>query len=479
MISIPGWSQNIHRSACDGDIAQIDSLLQTVDINERSNTNSTPLHIAAFCGQVEVVHFLIEKGADVDARNTYEDVALHYAISARDSTIVRNLIDTGAELDVVNADNVTPVFQAIRFDNLMLTNMLVESGADVNLGKSPLHDAVLNNNIETLKLAINDDTNIDPTNEYENTPLAIAIRQGSDEIMEFLVSKGADIEKTEALEYNLKGPYAGQQVPDSVATVFAKGFISTENFVHTPAFNPDQTEIYYTLESTLAHGGTIMVTRLVDGTWTQPVPTDIEGNYREIDPFITNDGKKLLYSSNRPVDGNEDQNNIDLWMVNIDGERWSDPIHLGEKVNTEYPDWFPTLSDSDNLFFSTGPSSSSNIVFSQFRDGEYQEAVSLGDSVNSPSRDYDPLIAPDESYVIFSSNRPGGFGSVDLYVSYKKEDGAWTMAKNMGETVNTSIIEFAPKLSSDGKYLFFNRGADIYWVDAKIIEDMREKNTNK
>ena len=153
-----------------------------------------------------------------------------------------------------------------------------------------------------------------------------------------------------------------------------------------------------------------MVTRYVDGKWTKPEPADIEGAYREIDPFITNDGSKLFYSSNRPVNGIEDETNIDLWMVNINGEEWSEPIHLGNKVNTEYLDWFPTLSDRGTLFFSTGPNRSSNIVYSLMEDGEYGEPISLGDSVNSSSRDYDPLIAPDESFVIFSSNRPGALG---------------------------------------------------------------------
>lgn len=464
-------AQTIHRAACDGNLDQLDSVLTTTDINITNGTESTALQLAAYCRQSEAFHFLLEKGADIHITNRFEETALYYAIRARDSVMVQSLMDRGALLDIVNAENISPLFRTVQSDNLQLLTMLLEAGADINLGKSPLHDAVLNDNLEILKLIVNEDTELDLINNYKNTPLAIAQRQGSTEIAEFLISKGADESRVQ--DFNLSGSYAGQNVPTNEALIFAPGFISAENFVHTVAFNPDQTKIYYTLESRLAHGGTIMVTSLIDGKWAEPVPSDIEGNYREIDPFITRDGKRLYYSSNRPVNGVEDENNIDLWMINIEGNTWGNPIHLGAKVNTEYLDWFPTLSDNGNLYFSTGPNPSSNIVLSRFEDGEYQEAISLGDSVNSASRDYDPFIAPDESFVIFSSNRPGGFGSVDLYISYKKNDGSWTRAKNMGETINTQSAEFASKLSYDGKYLFFNRGGEIFWIDAGIISDLK------
>ena len=94
-----------------------------------------------------------------------------------------------------------------------------------------------------------------------------------------------------------------------------------------------------------------------------------------------------------------------------------------------------------------------------------------------------------------------GFGGVDLFVSFKKEDGSWTKGKNMGADINSSATEYCPTVSPDGKYFFFtsNRKAyksysetpltyeekirilnshgnglgDIYWVDARIIEELK------
>jgi len=89
----------------------------------------------------------------------------------------------------------------------------------------------------------------------------------------------------------------------------------------------------------------------------------------------------------------------------------------------------------------------------------------------------DPLIAPDESYLIFAAKWKKGYGELDLYVSFKKENGSWTIPKNIKE-LNTEGIELAPALSPEGKYLFFTRRSafrtltpsKIYWVNAEIID---------
>ena len=204
---VTSFAQNIHSAACDGNIVQINSLLQKVDINLQNRTESTALHLAAFCRQVEAFNFLVEKGADINVVNRFGETALYYAIRARDSSMVLRLIEMGTPLDMVNEENTTPLFRTVQSDNPQLLKMLLKAGADPNLCKSALHDAVLNENLEILKLIITDQTELDPINHYENTPLAIAIRQNSTEIEEYLLSRGADAKKVK--KYNLTGEYAG------------------------------------------------------------------------------------------------------------------------------------------------------------------------------------------------------------------------------------------------------------------------------
>ena len=97
-----------------------------------------------------------------------------------------------------------------------------------------------------------------------------------------------------------------------------------------------------------------------------------------------------------------------------------------------------------------------------------------GNEVNSEEYDMQPYIAPDESYIIISRLCIEG---KDLYISFKKNDGSWTKAKNMGERINSEADEFNPYVSPDGKYFFFSRGGgcDYYWVSARVIDELKNK----
>ena len=75
--------------------------------------------------------------------------------------------------------------------------------------------------------------------------------------------------------------------------------------------------------------------------------------------------------------------------------------------------------------------------------------------------------------MIYCAERPDGYGKGDLYISFKDANGQWTKSKTMGNTINTKGYEFCPFVTADGKYLFFSRDGDIYWVDAKIINQVK------
>ena len=463
-------AQNLMRTACDGNLAQLDSMLQHMPVDTVSQNGSTALHAAAYCRQDEVFDYLIEKGANVNARNRYDDTPLLYAAQREQVRMMQVLLEKGAEVNTLNEQEQSPLFIAVRSGSIEMFDLLVKHGADINYGKGLLHRAVIKERLDLVQKLINDQTDLDALNERGNTPLAIALRQGSEKIMEYLIYKGAS--QTKVNFPKLTGAYLGQTKPGTEATMFAPNFISTEDFNHTPAFSPDETELYFTNES--SRGATIMVSRQVDGEWTLPEPADIDGDYREIDPFITADGQRMYFNSNRPIFEGDSSNNMDMWYVEKEADGWGKPQHLGGKLSTEHAEWFPTMASNGNLYFTYGPGRTADIVYSPLSNGKYEEVISLGDAVNSPANDYDPIIAPDESFVVLSSNREGGKGSVDLYVSFRNPDGSWTQAKNLGDRVNTATIEFAPRLSNDGKYLFFNRGADIWWISTEVIEELRE-----
>ena len=93
-----------------------------------------------------------------------------------------------------------------------------------------------------------------------------------------------------------------------------------------------------------------------------------------------------------------------------------------------------------------------------------------------PRYDHDPFIAPDGSYLIWCSDRPGVLGENDLFVSFRTEDGSWTAPLNLGEGVNTAADETRPYVTPDGRFLFFNStvagSRDIFWVDASVFLEL-------
>ena len=124
----------------------------------------------------------------------------------------------------------------------------------------------------------------------------------------------------------------------------------------------------------------------------------------------------------QPIEGNTDFN---IWLVRkIDGE-WSSPVSIGHPVNTEYNECNPSVTADGNMYFQyfTDSGLKSDIYFSPMKNGEYDTPAKLPDEINTEYNDAGPFIAPDESYLLFHSDRPGGYGYMDLYVCFRNPDG--------------------------------------------------------
>ena len=112
--------------------------------------------------------------------------------------------------------------------------------------------------------------------------------------------------------------------------------------------------------------------------------------------------------------------------------------------------------------------------FSSYKNGEYNKPTLLPEPINIMNPlilDYTPYIAPDESYLLFCSNRQNPEKELcHIYISYKNKDGEWAEPVNLSVKMDfTTDSSKFPYVSPDGKYLFFSSGENIYWVDANII----------
>jgi hypothetical protein len=282
----------------------------------------------------------------------------------------------------------------------------------------------------------------------------------------------------------LKGPYLGQPPPGNTPEIFAPGIVSTERKEFMYGFFNNGTLFFFESSIPDLEKDWIYIpvyrTEIKNGNWTKPQTSKKIGRPWIYEYHDAPEGTKIFFAWRKNLDGSGPRMDIDLWKaVKLSGD-WSPPERLSPPVNTEKFDSWPSLSDKETLYFFSsrdGGFGKLDLYCSVLQSGEYQEVENLGQDINSEEHDHDPFIALDESYLLWCSNRPGGFGENDLYIVYRKDNGQWTKPFNLGEQINTSANETRPYVTTDGKYLFFvsdqNRNLDIFWVDAKIIEELK------
>jgi len=276
-------------------------------------------------------------------------------------------------------------------------------------------------------------------------------------------------------------PYASP-TPLPTPVVFAPGVISTGDFESHPAFTPDGATIFFLKDSPNFSYWTIVTSKFENGKWQAPQLAPWSGQYRDADPFITPDGRRLYFISDRPIDDKADKTkrkDLDIWMVEKEGDVWSAPKRLDAPVNSEGNEWFPTIAADGTIYFGSdrpGGLGATDLYRCRLVDGKYQPAENLGPNVNSAADEYEPLINADQSMLIFmASGRPDEKGGGDLYIS-RNVNGQWQPARDLPVPINTPFMEISPKFSPDGKYFFFTSQRTVFrggpLADKKSTDDL-------
>jgi hypothetical protein len=252
----------------------------------------------------------------------------------------------------------------------------------------------------------------------------------------------------------LKGPYLGQKPPGETPEIFAQGIVSTEADEYALEISPSGSEILFT-----RNGSLVLITRQRNGTWNEPVIAPFSGKYIDGESCFSPDGNKIYFCSRRPVPNTKSVRNV--WVSEKIEGIWSEPYHLDNLVHTKAIH-APTVSANGNIY-------DDGIVRFRFVNGAYLPAEKVPQLEGGF-----PFVSPDESYIIFAKRRPGTYNS-DLYIAYHRPDGTWTQSISLGDKINSPAFEGNSFVTADGKYIFFSRKYDIYWMDAKIIEELRPK----
>jgi Tol biopolymer transport system component len=285
------------------------------------------------------------------------------------------------------------------------------------------------------------------------------------------------------LQQPLKGHYLGMKKPGRQAELFAKGIVSTEAYQHSaPAFSPDGNILLWG-EIQRDKPSYLLEMKRVNGEWTSPTPPSFaSGLADDLYPRFSPDGKKLYFTSRRPLPaGFPPLTDCWIWVVDKKVNGWSEPQPLRGAIfqGVEYAH---SVSQKGTICFSFRKQGGKifDLACAKRRGDSYASLELLGSDINTEQTEDGPCLAPDESFLVFESSRPGGLGSNDLYVSFREKDGRWSKPKNMGPGINTVHSERFAGLSSDGRFLFFgsDRGgnSDIYWMDASVIQELHSNN---
>lgn len=276
----------------------------------------------------------------------------------------------------------------------------------------------------------------------------------------------------------LKGPYLGQKPPGLYPEVFAPGIISTDVNEGCVSFTHDNTLFLFTRS-----GKGILLMQQINGRWTPPKLAPFSAGTCDWDFMLAPDDKTVFVSSGRADEkGGDTLRDYRIWVSERNGDNWSIPVLLLAPVNTGHHDSYPSITEDGTLYFfsnRSGGLGEGDIYRSKKVNGQYPEVENLGSPINTSYHEVDPYVDPGESYIIFCSDKPGGFGEADFYISFRAKEGTWSNPVNMGAKINSKAAEYIPYVTPDGKYFFFTSNKagnrEIYWVDAKVIEDLRPK----
>lgn len=279
----------------------------------------------------------------------------------------------------------------------------------------------------------------------------------------------------------LKGLYLGQKPPGKTPAVFAPGIISTEAHEGCSSFSGDGRLFLFARAGSTLDG--ILFMHQIDEIWSQPELAPFSAGKYDWDFMLAPDGRTVFISSGRPI--SEDslpEREYRIWISEQLKTGWSEPQLLPFPVNSGQHDSYPSVTEEGTLYFFSnraGGFGEGDIYRSRQVKGQYPEIENLGAPINTTYHEVDPFIAPDESYLIFCSEKPGGFGRADIYITFRKQNGAWAQPINMGDMINSPFAEYIPSVTPDGRYFFFTSNKsgnrDIYWVDAKILESYKAK----
>ncbi|WP_394129067.1 TolB family protein [Shewanella maritima] len=263
------------------------------------------------------------------------------------------------------------------------------------------------------------------------------------------------------LSFNLQAstlPYFNAAA-ENQAVEFAPDVISTkDHFEINTVFNQAGDNVIFARCHDDFSMCTMMQSDYKNGQWQAPTALSISGDYLDADPFYSSDYSQLYFVSKRPIPNTTDEaKEVNIWRSTKKNGQWLTAEYLAD-INSEAMDLYPSLTDSGDLYFPSFRNNERAMYVAKPSATGFTEPKALPSHIYGESGSIgDSAVSRDGNTIIFSlRGRADSVGNGDLYIS-TKTNGQWSVAKSLGNKVNTAEHEFTPIISPDGQYLFFTR----------------------
>tara|TARA_R110000868_G_scaffold4211_7_gene26482 strand:- start:12589 stop:13518 length:930 start_codon:yes stop_codon:yes gene_type:complete len=235
-------------------------------------------------------------------------------------------------------------------------------------------------------------------------------------------------------------------------------FINVRDF----CISKDGNEAFFSVQSPNQEISQLAYVKKVKNEWSKPELLPFCDKYMYLEPFLSVTNNRLYFVSDRPLNNTTRvKKDFDIWYVdrlNKDA-KWSAPKNMGKPINTELDEFYPSVSENNNLYFTMiAPNGlgKDDIYFCKWENGRYLAPVLLDESINSAGYEFNAFISAKEEFILFSKyNEEDGQGSGDLYISKKDTNGKWQKATNLGIPVNTKYMEYCPFYDEKNQVLYF------------------------
>ncbi|OQY02811.1 MAG: hypothetical protein B6I20_06415 [Bacteroidetes bacterium 4572_117] len=190
----------------------------------------------------------------------------------------------------------------------------------------------------------------------------------------------------------------------------------------------------------------------------------INSEFSDHSPVISADESVMIFTSRRKNSHSQKvepdgEYNEDIYISYFQDSSWTKPIDIGSTINTVNHEASIGLSVDGQKLFIYKSEDEGSIYLSTLDGDVWTTPKKLGEPINTKNRETHASLSADGNRLYFTSDRKGGYGGLDIYVSYKKISGKWSEPKNLGPTINSSFDERAPYIHADGKTLYYSTKA--------------------